>query len=498
MGKASDGTLFVINELPFETYLEGIAEVPRDWPAAALDAQIVAARTYALSRLEGGDATGDVLGYDLCATVACQVYRGLGVSHGPWGSRWRDAVARTAGQALLYDGRPAQTFYFSTSNGRTYPNEEVFEGGTPLPYLRGATEVDDGASPVSRWTARIPLADVSRFLRSSGDWSGGDVAAISQEGDDLIVRGGGRKLRMSKTSFRIAINDRSVCLDPGAYPGVDLEQDDRPRLPQTIPSKWYDARTDGGALFAEGRGWGHGTGMVQWGAYGKARRGVEAGDILAYYYGGLKPQPARVPATIRVGVATGLTSVTLVADAPSSQGDRLRGNGPWRITPARPLRVTAAKPPKPVLEARLFDAPIAAVAGQRSAVGIEASTNVNVSLTLVDADGVEHPLPAVKPHKRGTFARSFIVPADLSSGEYRTVATVSDGIDTLTLRAKRITAVESGAPVPGPSPTAPPVALPPEPSGESPLGLALVLGGVALALLLGLLIAARRRRVRAG
>ncbi len=492
VGKASDGTLFVINELPFETYLEGIAEVPRDWPAAALDAQVVAARTYALSRLERGDSTGDVLGYDLCATDACQVYRGLGVSHGAWGSRWRDAVARTAGTALLHDGHPAETFYFSTSNGRTYDNEEVFEGGTPLPYLRGVGESDDGASPVSRWTARLPLADVARFLAASGDWPGGDMAAVSQEGENLVIRGGGRRVTMSKVSFRIAINDRSVCLDPASYPGEDLEQEDHPGLPQTIPSKWFDARTDGRDLVVDGRGWGHGTGMVQWGAYGKARRGVNAGEILAHYYGGLTPRDANVPPTIRVGVATGLTSVTVAADAPSARGKRLRGSGPWRIVPARPLRVTAAKLPAPVLEARLFGPPMQAEAGRRSGVGIESSANVNVSVALVDGDGTAHSLPAVKPHKRGTFTRTFIVPAGLPSGDYRVTATVSDGIDTLVLRAKRLTSVESDAPKPGPSPTDG-LALPPAPAGESPLGLALVLGAIVLVLVLASLVAVRRR-----
>jgi stage II sporulation protein D len=494
IGKASDGTLFVINELPFETYLEGIAEVPRDWPAAALDAQVVAARTYALSRLERGDSTGDVLGYDLCATDACQVYRGLGVSHGAWGSRWREAVARTAGTALLHDGHPAETFYFSTSNGQTYDNEEVFEGGTPLPYLRGVSETDDGASPVSRWTARLPLADVGGFLAASGDWPGGDVAAVSQDGDNLVIRGGGRQVTMSKVSFRIAINDRSVCLDPASYPGVDHEQDDRPGLPQTIPSKWFDARTDGRDLVVDGRGWGHGTGMVQWGAFGKARRGVSADEILAYYYGGLKPRDADVPATIRVGVATGLTSVTVAADSPSARGKRLRGSGPWRIVPARPLRVTAAKNPAPVLEARLFGPPMEARAGRRSGVGIEASANVNVSVALVEPDGTAHPLPAVKPHRRGTFTRTFIVPAGLPSGDYRVTATVSDGIDTLVLRAKRQTSVESDAPEPGPSPTGGPVALPPASAGESPAGLALVFGAIALVLLLASLIVVRRHR----
>jgi hypothetical protein len=80
--------------------------------------------------------------------------------------------------------------------------------------------------------------------------------------------------------------------------------------------------TDGDALVFAGRGWGHGVGMVQWGAYGKARRGLSASDILAFYYGGLRPRPWPEPGTIRVEVATGLAGVRVRA---SGTGARLGG-----------------------------------------------------------------------------------------------------------------------------------------------------------------------------
>src|SRR6266540_1455094 len=83
VGRDTDGTLFVIGVLPFERYLEGIAEMPRTWPLEALKAQAVAARSYALANLTYPDPTGDRLGYDLCATTACQVYAGMRVSNGP-------------------------------------------------------------------------------------------------------------------------------------------------------------------------------------------------------------------------------------------------------------------------------------------------------------------------------------------------------------------------------------------------------------------------------
>ena len=107
-----------------------------------------------------GDSTAQHLGYDLCATDACQVYRGVGVEQGPWGQRWVQAVNSTRGEALVYQGAPAQTFYFSTSNGHTLGNADVF-GGTPLPYLRSVPERDDGASALSHWSVTMPLTDVT-------------------------------------------------------------------------------------------------------------------------------------------------------------------------------------------------------------------------------------------------------------------------------------------------------------------------------------------------
>jgi len=73
--------------------------------------------------------------------------------------------------------------------------------------------------------------------------------------------------------------------------------------------------SNGGAAVAVGRGWGHGAGMVQWGAYGKARRGLSAAQILAYYYGGLRPEPFPEPGTIHVVVASGLTAVRILSSA---------------------------------------------------------------------------------------------------------------------------------------------------------------------------------------
>jgi len=298
VGKDSQGKLFVINVLPFEDYLKGIAEVPRTWPMEALKAQVVAARSYALAHVQRPGSEGARLGYQICATTACQVYLGMGIGDGPYGTRWQKAVNETAGEVLLHAGRPADTLYFSTSNGHTVGNEKVF-GSSPLPYLRPVPERDDGGSPLSHWRTQISFADVGRFLRAAGHWSSRRVTSVSRKGDRIIVRGGGASESLSVTDFRIHVNAWAHCLDPATYPTTDSAG----RLPQTIPSKWFRASNADKAVVLTGRGWGHGVGMVQWGAYGKAKRGLDYGDILAAYYGGLRPETYAAPETIRVGVA---------------------------------------------------------------------------------------------------------------------------------------------------------------------------------------------------
>ena len=335
--RASDGTLSLTVQLPFERYLDGIAEVPASWPMAALRAQAVAARSYALAQVGWTGAPGETLSTPICSTTACQVYAGLPTTPSGAAARWYEAVRTTAGQILVYRGRPADTFYFSTSNGQTYGNDQVF-GGAPLPYLRPVVERDDGASPVSRWRVRFPFADLARFLAAAGDWPGGDtLSSVARGGDVLALSGDGASRTLDVSTFERDVDVWAPCLEPNRYPGLGSTGS---RLPSAVPSRWFGLRTSGGAAILTGRGWGHGVGMVQWGAYGKARRGLPYGQILAYYYGGLVPVTFPEPGQIRVQVAEGLSSVTVR----SSTEMIIRGNpvgpGPVRIIGGQHLTVT--------------------------------------------------------------------------------------------------------------------------------------------------------------
>ena len=336
--RADDGTLTLTVALPFDRYLEGIAEVPPSWPMAALEAQAIAARSYALSTTGWSGNEGESLDTPICATTSCQVYRGIPVPPDPTHRRWVRAVRRTDGKVLLQDGAIATTVYFSTSNGRTYTNEDVF-GSAPLPYLRSVAERDDGASPTSRWRVRLPFHDLARFLRAAGVWPRGRAISDARpSGPSLTVRGGSTTRTIDVGDLRDAVNTWAPCLLPGRYP----PETPKGALPLTIPSRWLRLSSGEGALVVSGRGWGHGAGMVQWGAYGKARRGLSASDILAYYYGGLRPQDHPEPGLIRVQIASGLTVLRIVPSGlGATLGSRPLGIGTVVISGGDRLEVSA-------------------------------------------------------------------------------------------------------------------------------------------------------------
>ena len=334
--RADDGTLSLTIALPFDRYLEGIAEVPSSWPRAALDAQAIAARSYALATTGWAGAEGESLDAAICATASCQVYRGIPVPRDPTYRRWVRAVRRTDGLVLLSGGRPATTVYYSTSNGRTYGNEDVF-GSAPLPYLRPVVERDDHASPTSRWRVRLPFGDLTRILRAAGAWPHDrPIAAARPVAGGVRFRGGDTTRTIAADELRGAVNEWAECLEPASYPPRVAGG----RLPVTIPSRWLRFSAGGRALLVTGRGWGHGAGMVQWGAYGKARAGVSAADILAFYYGGLRPRSYPEPGLIRVEVATGLANLRIEA---SGRGAEIDG---------RPLLASIRISGRPRLEIR--------------------------------------------------------------------------------------------------------------------------------------------------
>ena len=260
---AAPGTLRLIHTVDMETYVAAV--VQREYGLGDLEgakAMAVAARTYALrSRGRFGRE------YDLVDDVQSQVFFGLqGVS-----DLSREAARQTRGEVLTYRGQLAEAVYSSSSGGYTAANETIW-GTAAVPYLRARPDpYDTAASPLARWTKRVPRAALLDALsaRLSEPVVGFFLAGVGACGRPTAVEAilsNGRRNRISTARFRSIVNN--------AFDGT------------TLRSARFTARADGDAYVFDGGGFGHGVGMSQWGAHGQALAGHSYRDILAFYYEG--------------------------------------------------------------------------------------------------------------------------------------------------------------------------------------------------------------------
>jgi SpoIID/LytB domain protein len=146
-----------VHKIALETYVRGVvaAEVSPSWPLAALEAQAVASRTYALTSHAGGAR------FDVYADTRSQVYRGVAAQT----PQTDAAVAATVGQIVTYKGKPVPTYFFASSGGRTENDENSFIGSEPQPWLRG---VVDQYERGDRHTWKISLSFASAAARLRG------------------------------------------------------------------------------------------------------------------------------------------------------------------------------------------------------------------------------------------------------------------------------------------------------------------------------------------
>ncbi len=153
---ASDaGSLNAINAVALEQYVKGVVpnESPPSWPQAALRAQAVESRSFALSSGVGGN------GFDLYDDTRSQVYEGLESEMAATDA----AVAATARQVVMYRGDVAQTFFSACSGGHTESVQNVFFG-SPVPYLVGVPDPYDSYCPLHDWTLRFSGPEISARL----------------------------------------------------------------------------------------------------------------------------------------------------------------------------------------------------------------------------------------------------------------------------------------------------------------------------------------------
>ncbi len=257
------GHVTATNLIDLEEYVAGVlfGEMPERFGVEALKAQATVSRTYALYHFLAGRELADDQG--------SQVYRGMDRES----ASARRIVDATRGEVLTWNGQLIQAFFCSTCGGSTACAHEVFGIKVPPPLDAHVTCGGCGDSPNYRWSRKIPLARVGAFYKNAF----GASLSIKVDERDAV----GRALALSVVDSRDQVVDR---------PLADRFRNDfnfgKP-LSAQFPSTWIEStRRDGANLRVEGRGFGHGVGMCQYGARGLASRGLGYRQILARYYPG--------------------------------------------------------------------------------------------------------------------------------------------------------------------------------------------------------------------
>jgi SpoIID/LytB domain protein len=237
----------VVNLVGLEPYLWGVVprEMPDRWPAEALQAQAVVARTYALSHLQKG---GD---FDLYPDTRSQVYGGIAAE----AETATDAVNQTAGEVVLYKGELASTFFYSSSGGRTANVQDVWAGSAPTPYLVSVPDPYDTLSPYHDWGPfRYTAASLGRRLGAPGRLM--DVradAAASGRVRSLTLVGAKGERTVTGSAVRVALGLRSTWFTIGmldlARPSAPVVFGSQTRLDgiaRGVPKVMLEARPYGG------------------------------------------------------------------------------------------------------------------------------------------------------------------------------------------------------------------------------------------------------------
>jgi stage II sporulation protein D len=282
---ATDSGLLVVNRLPMDDYLRGVVplEIPIRGAAefAGVQAQAVAARTYAYQNLK------DNRDFDMFATVQDQVYGGVDAEK----PQADTALMTTADVVVLYAGQPINTPYHSTCGGTTAAVSEVWYKLPDQPYLKPVSDKIPGTdhyycdiSPRFTWTQSFDgpslRAVMEKYLAAytNAPKAGvGRITDIREEGRTPSGRVAALEVQTDSGTYRLRANDiRFVLRDPKGT---------------TLNSTFFSftRETSGGevsSLNINGRGYGHGIGMCQFGALGRARAGQNYRTILETYYPG--------------------------------------------------------------------------------------------------------------------------------------------------------------------------------------------------------------------
>ena len=279
----------VINRVTIEDYLMSVVALELGFRAPsdreAVKAQAVAARTY-VARYRG---RREALGFDVYATDADQVYTGID-SEFP---EVADAVRETTGEILTYEGRPIQALFHSTCGWSTESIDQVWLNSAPVPYLQAVSDrsgdgPDDYYCRISprfrwreEWTGDALAATLARTLPAVVGTAIPDVGRLT----DVRV---GRTSPSGRAAELVVASTTGTWSVPSYRIREVLRTSAGSQLLSTLFQLYVERQGDGtvSKLVAAGAGYGHGVGMCQFGAVGRARAGQDYRTILATYYRG--------------------------------------------------------------------------------------------------------------------------------------------------------------------------------------------------------------------
>ncbi len=257
-----EGKLLTINWVRFDDYLKAV--LPREMPVRfhleALKAQAISARSFTFRRLNRFREWG----YDLCDHAPCQVYGGVDAEH----PTTNQAVDETESTVLWVEGQVLDAVYSSSCGGHTAPIEAVMPRVRPVPVLRGAPDAPPKGQPYCQiapnwqWELELLNERLQALFPRLGQVVAMEVVRRAPSGHitQLRLRGKRGTLVMSGAEFRNQV-------------GTALVRSPRFEV-QPIPKGWK----------LVGQGYGHGAGMCQWGAQGRALAGQDYRQILSAYY----------------------------------------------------------------------------------------------------------------------------------------------------------------------------------------------------------------------
>ena len=270
-------TIEIINFIELESYLNGV--IAKEMPLGkgnenfeALKAMAVCARTYTVMKLNGG-----TLLYDIHSDTRDQVYGGLNAEQ----TISTKAVFDTRGIILIYDDKPAKIYYHSTCGGVNENVENVFPQ-PPYPYL---VSVEDGSQPYCKISTRYKWNETyteSQFIEQL--YESGVINSINYELEDIDIRSRFESGRVNE--LEIILNGDNGRKDIILF-GNDIRSSIRTSKNNLMLwSTLFDIERSGSDIILNGRGFGHGVGMCQWGAIGRSRQGINYEQILAHYFPG--------------------------------------------------------------------------------------------------------------------------------------------------------------------------------------------------------------------